>query len=250
MNDWIIGHVNPKRTAPLQPGLPLSTAQMPNDPSLEAQVHQVLLNTASNIAKGNQNNGFYPHKYVDRGPEKKKLGLNSLTVLEYLHGILRMIKDSIVPSNIKPYIYAHLEEVIEDAREYDWATAVRPWSEEIFTLIAEGRLPEGWANQNKIQMLRMTMSRASTARLTTSNAQTSFTQNKPRQTANTTDLRGGSPCVDFNSQHGCQLSSGHISNGKKVVHICAFCLWHSAAVYPHPECYCRNRQRYNNNNHF
>lgn len=250
MNDWIIGQAAQNKTSSAF-NLPTSTAELPNDSSLEAQVQQVLINTASHLAKGNQNTGFYPHRYVVRGPEKKKLGLNSLTILEYLHAILKMIKDSAVPSNSKPYIYAHLEEVIEDARQYDWPTAVRPWSEEVFTLINDGSMPEGWAAQQKIQMLRMTMSRASTARLPGSVIQTQVPQSRPRQNNIPSDnLKGSSPCVDFNSQQGCQLVSGHIVNGRKVVHICAFCLWHSAATYPHPECYCRNRQRYNTASHF
>lgn len=255
MNDWIIGEVNQNKPSSNAFHLPTSTAEMPNDPSIEAQVQQVLLNTASHLAKGNQSNGFYPHRYVVRGPEQKKLGLNSLNILEYLHGILRMIKDKAVPSISKPYIYAHLEEIIEDAREFDWATAVRPWSEEIFTLIAEGQLPEGWASQQKIQMLRMATARASTAKLTAttthSHSNKINNQTRPRQAPNTVEnLRGGSPCVDYNSQRGCQLQSGHIVNGRKVVHICAFCLWYSASTFPHPECYCRNRQRHNTSTHF
>lgn len=253
MNDWIIGQVQKEKTLDTPFHLPMSVADINKDSSLEAQVQQVLLNTASTLSKGNQNTGFYPHIYVVRGPEQKKLGLNSLTILEYLHGILRMIKDQAVPSNIKPHLYSHLEEVIEDARVYDWATAVRPWSEEIFSLVANGSLPEGWASHQKIQMLRMTMSRASTARISSNPSSYNYAQgqNKPRSANNTNDnLRGGTPCIDFNSQHGCQLQSGHINNRRKVIHICAFCLWHSAAAYPHPECYCHNRQRYNNGNHF
>lgn len=171
MNDWTINQAAKTFPTLSAHNLPMSVADIPKDPSLEAQVQQVLLNTASHLAKGNQNNGFYPHKYAVRGLEQKKLGLNSMTILKYLHGILRMIKDNTVPSNVKPYIYAHLEEIIKDAREYDWATAVRPWSEQVFTVIAEGRLPEGWGSQNKIQMLRMTVSRASTASLTPSQPQ-------------------------------------------------------------------------------
>lgn len=250
MNDWIIGQAAQNKTSAAF-SLPTATSELPNDPSLEAQVQQVLINTASHLAKGNQNTGFYPHRYVVRGPEKKKMGLNSLTILEYLHGILKMIKDPAVQSTSKPYIYAHLEEVVEDAQAYDWATAVWPWSEEIFSLINDGALPEGWASQQKIQMLRMTMSRASTARLSAPPTQSYPPQVKQRQNNNPVDnLKGGSPCIDFNSQHGCQLASGHIVNGHKVVHICAFYLWHSAATYPHPECYCRQRRRYNTGNHF
>lgn len=222
MNDWIIGQVQKENTSARAFHLPMSASEMPKDTSLEAQVQQVLLNTATHLAKGNQNKGFYPHNYVTRGPEKKKLGLNSLTLLEHLHGILRMIKDQAVPSNIKPYLYSHLEEVIEDARQYDWVTAVRPWSEEIFTLVSDGSLPEGWASHHKIQMLRMTVSRASTARIIPTAPTSQFNQNRPRQPTQNDNLRGGTPCVDFNSQHGCQQPSGHNVNGRKVVHICAF----------------------------
>lgn len=143
MNDWIIGQAHKPLHQASALHLPTSTANMPNDPSLEAQVHQVLLNTASHLAKGNQKTGFYAHNYVSRGLEQKKMGLNSLTVLEYLHVILRMVKDQAVPSNIKPYLYSHLEELIKDAREYDWATAVRPYRFIATTLMtpSKGRLP-------------------------------------------------------------------------------------------------------------
>lgn len=127
---------------------------MPADPQLEAQVQNVLLNTASHLAKGNVPSGFYPHKYVRRGPEKKHMGLNTLTTVEYIGGIFKMIKDPAVPANIKPYLYSHMEELVEDAADYDWQTAVRPWSEEIFTLIAEGRLAEGWADHSPPNSLR------------------------------------------------------------------------------------------------
>lgn len=228
---------------------------MPADPQLEAQVQNVLLNTASHLAKGNVPSGFYPHKYVRRGPEKKHMGLNTLTTVEYIGGIFKMIKDPAVPANIKPYLYSHMEELVEDAADYDWQTAVRPWSEEIFTLIAEGRLAEGWADHSKIQMLRMTISRASTAKLSTYNQSNNNFQARSRQPGSNPpqsneSLRGGSPCINFNSPQGCHLQSGHFANGKKLLHICAFCLWNSATPHPHAECYCRNKQRFNNQGHF
>lgn len=64
MNDWIVGQAATNRPAYNLSNLPVSTSGIPNDPSLEAQVHQVLLNTASTLAKGNQNNPLYPHRYV------------------------------------------------------------------------------------------------------------------------------------------------------------------------------------------
>lgn len=69
------------------------------------------------------------------------MGLNALTAIEYIGGIFKIIKDPNVPAHIKPYLYTHMEELVEDAADYDWQTAVRPWSEQIFTLIAARRPP-------------------------------------------------------------------------------------------------------------
>lgn len=255
INEWIVSQATNNHPGPSNNthAFPTSVAAMSSDATLEAQVQQVLRNTATHLAKGNANSGFYPHKYVTRGLEMKHMGLNTLTILEHLAGIFCMIKDEAVPQADKPFLYAHVEEIIEDARVFDWNVAVRPWSEEIFSLVASGRLPGGWAAQNKIQLLRMSTSRASTARLNQGNsAQTTYQQPypKPRQQMGqpTEPLKGGSPCINFNSHQGCLLQSGHYVNGHKVLHICAFCLWKTASANPHPECFCRNKLRFNNNN--
>lgn len=254
MNEWLINEAPKHKGSFSFNPLPTTAAAIPNDPQLEAQVQNVIMNTASHLAKGNVQ-ALYPHKYVLRGPEQKRMGLNSLTAIEYLGGIFNMIKDPVVPSNIKPYLYSHMEEIVEDAAAYDWQTAVRPWSEQIFTLIAEGRLPEGWAAHQKIQMLRMTISRASTAKLhqlgyNATNTQARTRQPSAIQTQQNDSLRGGSPCINFNIPQGCPLQTGHYVSGKKLLHICAFCLWNSATPHPHAECYCRNKQRFNAQGHF
>lgn len=255
MTEWIINQAPKHKGSFSFNPLPTSTATMPADSQLEEQVQNVLINTASHLTKGNVQTGFYPHKYVLRGPEQKRMGLNTLTPIEYLGGMFNKIKDPAVPANIKPYLYSHMEELVEDAAHYDWQTAVRPWSEEIFTLIANGLLPEGWADHQKIQMLRMTISRASTAKLSSHNQPQSNNQTRPRQNAlsapQTSDsMRRGSTCINYNTPQGCQFQSGHYVSGKKLLHICAFCLWNSATPHPHPECYCRNKQRFNNQGHF
>lgn len=210
MNQWLINEAPKHKGSFSFNNLPTSAAGIPNDPQLEAQVQNVLLNTASTLAKGNVHSGLFPHKYVARGPEKKKMGLNALTAIEYIGGIFKMIKDPVVPAKIKPYLYSHMEEIVEDAADYDWQTAVRPWSEEIFTLMADGRLPEGWVSHQKIQMLRMTISRASTAKLNGQGAYFNAPQPRQRQppaaaggSQPNESLRGGSPCINFNSPQGC-----------------------------------------------
>lgn len=54
-----------------------------------------------------------------------------------------MTKDERVPDEIKPELYNHVEDILEDACTYDWPKAVRKWSEQVFNMIAHNRLPLG-----------------------------------------------------------------------------------------------------------
>lgn len=156
-----------------------------------------------------------------------------------------MIHDPCVTEKTKPALLHHIQEVAED---YDWATAVRPWSEEIFSLVAENRLPEGWLDVGKIQLLRMSISRTSTAKF---GAQKDY---KSRQSQSGThqngdNWKGGLPCLPYNSAEGCSLPSGHTIAGRRMQHICANCFHATGATYPHPEVNCRNKNR-NRPHHF
>lgn len=191
----------------------------------------------------------FPFKYVFRGDELKCAPMNSLTVSDHCWAIMRMVRDEAVPNEIKPHLITHVEQVLEDARSYNWATAVRPWSNEFFSRVAEGRLTEGWASYNEIQLLRISISQTSTAKLPQQGkVHQPFRSGQP--TATGESLRGGPPCMNFNSQKGCLLPSGHIVNGQKLIHIWAFCLFNSAVARPHSEFFCRNRQRQGNQGHF
>lgn len=230
---------------------PLSVSDMNFDS--EDDIQHILSTTAHQLARGNQRPGLFPHKYISRGPEQRRATLNSLSLPEYNWATLRMIKDSKVLQEIKPFIISHLEEVNEDACDYDWPTAVRRWSEEVYTQIAENRLPAGWASSERIQFLRLTTSRISTARLTVKENIVRPRQ-YPSATATNQELyKGGPPCQQFNSAQGCRQQSGHIGqNGVKLIHVCAYCLINLAAVNLHSESVCRNKARrnFNNANHF
>lgn len=43
------------------------------------------------------------------------------------------------------------------------------------------------------------------------------------------------------SIRGCSLASGHILNGKKMIHVCSFCLFNNSAAHNHAEAHCRNK---------
>lgn len=178
----------------------------------------------------------------------KPAAINTLSISEHCWAIFRMIHDVEVPAEIKPHLLVHIEQILEDTQEYDWQAAVRPWSNAVFSRIAEGRIAGGWSARTEIQNLRMTISQASTAKIGSKDFNNPPRPQQPTQSAE--HLRGGPPCSNYNSQKGCPLPSGHLHNGKKLMHICAFCLFDSATARPHSEFYCRNRQRQNTNQYF
>lgn len=96
-------------------------------------------------------------------------------------------------------------------------------------------------------MMRLSISHASTARLSITNAK-DIPKYKPSNNAgfNQDMLKGGPPCRDFNSTNGCSLPLGHLRAGKKMIHICSFCLNNTSAANPNSEAECRNKLRYTN----
>lgn len=226
------------------------------DNSLDAQVRHLLEATPHQL-KGNSQHPPFPYKYVTRGLENKRLSVNTVTLAEHIYGMFLMMDDDRIDPSTKPAILEHMREVAEDACEFEWGGYVRRWSEEVFNLIAEKRLPGGWGATARIQNLRTGMSRVDSARLSKfehPRSQPTANRDQPSrrygQASHQTDpLRGGPPCKDFNSQHGCSLASGHMSQGKKQVHVCAYCLINTAAAHPHSEAHCRTKQRHANS-HF
>lgn len=144
---------------------------------------------------------------------------------------------------MKPYIFNHLEEVMDDAEHYDWASSVRRWSEEVFSQLAEGRI-SGWHDQHQIQMLRVTLSKVPHNK-PSQQCETAYSQRPKPATATSAEVfKGGPPCQAYNSNAGCNLPSGHFVNGKRVMHVCTYFLFNSSAAHTYPETECRNRARF------
>lgn len=118
--------------------LPLSNKDFRPKDDIEAQVSQLLATTAHHLTSGKQSMTNFPFKYIRRGHDMKRPTVNSLNLQEHLLGITHMIRDDSVPQRIKPYLYLHLEDVLEDSCDYEWHSGVRPWSEECFVIIPEG----------------------------------------------------------------------------------------------------------------
>lgn len=234
-----------QRDGAFRPPVPQDMHRAPMDAThVESQVQQILASTAHSLSRGTVKFD-YPFKYISRGAEKKKLSLNQVTLAEHLWGILRMVKDEKTdPSLIRPLL-AHLEDVIEDSCDFEWAR-VRRWSEEVFCLVSEKRLPEGWASATKIQMLRMSMARLEVNMFQQHKDQPARRQQTYQnyQSQAPEPPKGGPPCQAYNSPAGCSLPAGHFTNGRRMSHVCSFCLVNSSAAYTHPEAQCRNKIRF------
>lgn len=210
------------------------------DAVIDAQVRHIMENTPHQL-KSTVPVGKFTYKYVTCGPEKKKLGFNSVTLAEHVFGIFCMIDDPEVDPSIKPHLITHMKEVAQDACEFEWSTNIRRWSEEVFDLVAERRLPDGRNSTARIQNLRTGMSRAEGARLPAQKE--SYNRRYNNSNSQPDNLRGGPPCKDFNSNAGCLLQSGHMLHGRRQIHVCAYCLVNNAAAHPHPKAYCLTKQK-------
>lgn len=225
---------------------------------VEQRVQHILASTASTLSRGNVKPGAYPFKYVRRGTERQNVSINSVSLSEHLWGLVCMIRDPKIDPSIRPSLNSHMLEVIEDSCDFEW-DGVRRWSEEIFTLVAENRLPGGWSTTSRIQMLRLTVSRSPSNcaypprennNLRDHSKHQYSHQQHQHQFATAEAPKTGPPCTAYNSPSGCPLPAGHIINGRKVQHVCTFCLYNSCAAYTHSEFQCRNKNRYPPPHHF
>lgn len=257
---WIIsqalaGNQGPNLSVP--PPQPTSATGFQYDEEMEAKVNQILTSTAHHLAIGAGKTGVFPHKCVSRGPDRKRPAFNTLLLSEHVWGIFMIMQERKVPNDVKPCLYNHIKNIIEDTCAFDWSTAVRPWSEEIFSQVNEGRL--SWHDTPTIQMLRMSMSRSPVAKIDPSvsvsgrHVPTQENKNtrqydrsnfKQNQQAQPDILKGGPPCDAFNSAQGCNLNSGHFVKGQRMIHVCKYCLYNTSASHQHSEANCRNKGRF------
>lgn len=95
----------------------MSIRDFGNDDDLTEQVQSIIANSAANITGGNVRQGRFPYKYIVRREEMRRPLPTSLTMSEHLWAVFRMIRDESVPSEIKPFLLSHIEQVLEDTRD-------------------------------------------------------------------------------------------------------------------------------------
>lgn len=118
------------------------------DKHIDAQVRHIIEATPHHL-KGNLPYDF-PYNYVTRGPDKRKLSFNTVTLAEHIYGMFCMLDDSRLDPAVKPDIIEHMKEVAEDACEFEWPGYVRRWSEKVFSRNAEKSFPQGWGSVTEL----------------------------------------------------------------------------------------------------
>ena len=171
----------------------------------------------------------------------------------------KMIKAEEVPWTWTEHMHEHMHNLAMMACEWDWCTC-RLWSERIFDMIDDGRLPHAWSDHYAVkdiqrdayavgsriaQPKRANGSRhAQTAPTAThSNAHTTASGNHDgRQEFNReTD---GKPCSPWNWGSECGFNASHGEGQEKKVHVCAWCANKNRRANVHKEKECLNKKRF------
>ena len=166
------------------------------DPEIDDQVQTLLASIVHHLAaKGKK--GIYPYTFVFRGQKKETTGLWELSISEKCWGIMRVMEDVRTSAESKPYIVNHLDEELEDACDFAWA-GVRRWLKEVFNQIADSRMCGGWSNDNRIQMLQMSVSRIGPMISNSNNQHQGKSHAATTKQSTQPTEKGGPPCKDFN----------------------------------------------------
>ena len=128
----------------------------------ETAVEAVRLIVAAADGKGNQRKKgisvkyLFPFDLVERCDEGKAIKKGDASREEYTLGLKRLETQPGFSSSAINALLRHQEMVAQDNCSLAWAT-VRRYSEEIFTQVADGRLPRGWWDEEAINAVRVEM---------------------------------------------------------------------------------------------
>ena len=118
-------------------------------------VNELLVAAGSALGKKRGTNILAPHRYVICGSKNNHIGMEEAMWPEYVAALCRMMKDTKLLVSWSKLILDHLHQLATTASHWDWHTC-RQWSEAIFTMIAEGRLPMAGMTHTPLRMFNAT----------------------------------------------------------------------------------------------
>ena len=224
-------------------------------------VNDLLTAAGSKLAVKKGNNVLAPHRYVLRGNRTGKVGLDQSSFPEYVAAMCRMLKDKAMPTSWLVPLQEHLHQLAIMGCTYDWPIC-RTWSENVFLMIADGRLPYGWDDQYAIKDVQRDATLIAYEQKVRRATKNGHNENYGRTNATTgsTTARSdrpdyarpsydkdleGKPCHAWNRGDDCGNNASHGSLPDRSAHICAWCVNKYAKANPHKERDCQNKRRFN-----
>ena len=177
---------------------------------------------------------------VDRGDGGKPIRKGEATREEYVLGLIRLETCPDFPASALEALTAHQADIAQDNCKLPWPI-VRRYSEEVFTRIADGRIPRGWQNEVAISNVRLETIAMSSIQ-TTEPAHTHSKHSKDPRNPYIKDTMG-TPCTVWNRDpDACDKAAKGETHGEppqKYAHICGYCanVRQISAAHPEQRCY-------------
>ena len=208
---------------------------------------------------------FIPGNFIKRGDKFQKVGHGEASLPEYLLALKAMSKAPECPVGWAAHLARHEEQLLTMATMWEWSKC-RHWSEAVFVMIHDGRLPEGWTDMAALKDIQrdviavgkrglfMRDGFAPKAELNKKQSYTTpavSTRTEPIQRQQTGETgrvtyekeKDGKPCYPWNWGRECGFQASHGAEPDLKPHICAYCAYRTHKVLAHREMECINKQR-------
>ena len=201
---------------------------------------------ATDKKKGSSADFVFPYELVHRGDTGKKIKKGEASREEYVLGLIRLSTHPSFPTADIKALTIHQATIARDNCKLPWQL-VRRYSEEIFSQIADGRLPQGWKETGAIDLIRIetiAMSNMDGNETGSTSKYTGRTAGDPKKQFDKASM--GTPCIVWNRESSncdkAQKGEKHGSGAQTYVHICGFCAYVRRVVANHPEHKCYSKK--------
>ena len=217
-------------------------------------VNELLIAVGLALSKRRANNIIAPQKYVVRGGRNEKIAMEEASWAEYFAALCQMIEDRKLPSSWPSHLFTHMYQLATMATNWDWYTC-RQWSETVFSMIADGRLPRGWSDQYAIKDVQRDVCALGTRLDKAKQNLYNKLDNggRPNSNNSTHNEHGkveydretdGKPCNAWYWGNDCAHSTSHGLHPDRQCHICSWCAKNYKKANMHQEKVCQNKQRF------
>ena len=177
----------------------------------------------------------WPHEHVLSGSNKERISYDQLTVLQWVTGFCRTIKEE-QNSKLKEHMLDYMVALLEDAQDFSWGAAKASHAV-LLCRMEQGEIRD-FSESEKIDRIRR------------ANAQRHMPQTQGKTQNNGTraaqKYSKTMPCQFFN-QNTCTFPKTHETKGVLYRHICSTCLEKLGKSFAHSDLDCRNKLKNSKN---